>query len=79
MWIITNGIDGGIAKLIGDAVRQEKIQELNCDITGSPALSGSLSDLRKRRITVIGVVPKDSVAYGVFFDGTVSCFSKQVM
>ena len=71
MWIITNGIDGGIAKLIGDAVRQEKIQELNCDITGN-GLSDSMPDLRRKRITVIGVVPKDSVAYGVYFDGTVS-------
>ena len=72
MWIVTNGIDGGIAKLIGDAVRQEKIQQINNQIMANPVLTGS--EQRRKRFTVIGVLPKDSVAYGVFFDGTV-CIS----
>ena len=64
MWIITNGIDGGIAKLIGDAVKQEKIQQINTEIMAG-------NELRKKKSTLIGIVPKDTVAYGVYFDGTV--------
>ena len=69
MWIITNGIDGGIAKLIGDAVKQEKIQQINSEIMTNPVVTGN--DSRRKRLTLIGIVPKDTVAYGVYFDGTV--------
>ena len=70
MWIITNGLDGGIPKLIGDAFRQEKIQQLNSELTSTAF--GSSSELHRKRLTLIGIVPKAAVGYGVFFDGTVS-------
>ena len=72
MWIITNGIDGGIAKLIGDAVRQERIQQINSRIMTNPVLSSDAS--KRKQLKLIGIAPKDSVAYGVFFDGRVLYF-----
>ena len=72
MWIITNGIDGGISKLIGDAVRQEKIQQINSQIMTNPVITSD--DSQRKRVKLIGIAPKDTVAYGVFFDGRVSSY-----
>lgn len=71
MWIITNGIDAGIPKVIGDAIKEYNIELQNSRLITNPLLWGS--ELRNRRLTAIGIVPKDTVPYGMYFDGTVRC------
>ncbi|XP_052792596.1 transient receptor potential cation channel subfamily M member 2-like isoform X1 [Mya arenaria] len=68
MWIITNGIDAGVPKIIGDAIKEFNIEQQNSRIIINPMTNNS--EQRKKRPKVIGIVPKDLVPYGVYFDGT---------
>jgi len=75
MWIITNGIDAGIPKVIGDAVREYNMEQQNSIWGHSPTMSSA--EQRRKRLNVIGIVPKDCVPYGMYFDGSVSVDSKK--
>ncbi|XP_048781107.2 transient receptor potential cation channel subfamily M member-like 2 isoform X2 [Ostrea edulis] len=61
MWVLTNGLDGGIAKIVGDAVRLERERRY---ILRSQAQDPYLKLTKKEeldelpKMTVIGVVPK---------------------
>lgn len=70
MWILTNGIDAGIPKVIGDAIKEYNIEQENSAVLHNVLLSSD--EKRRRRLNVIGIVPKDLVPYGVYFDGSVS-------
>lgn len=70
MWILTNGVDSGIPKVIGDAVREYNIEQQNAMFLHNIQVSSE--EQRQRRLNVIGIVPKDMVPYGMYFDGTVS-------
>ena len=69
MWIITNGINAGIPKVIGDAIKEYNIEQQNTRLIANPLLPSS--EQGTRRLTAIGIVPKDLVPYGMYFDGTV--------
>ncbi|KAL3880135.1 hypothetical protein ACJMK2_032401 [Sinanodonta woodiana] len=68
MWIVTNGLDGGVAKIIGDAIAEEKLTRLSSKLSYS--LLQTVNTTKFQRLTVIGIVPKDVVAYGMYFDGS---------
>ncbi|KAL4230550.1 hypothetical protein ACF0H5_010931 [Mactra antiquata] len=68
MWIVTNGIDAGIPKIIGDAVNEHNTELFSTKLFSHPLVSST--EQRRRRLTLIGIVPKDSVPYGTYFDGT---------
>ncbi|XP_052281701.1 transient receptor potential cation channel subfamily M member 2-like isoform X5 [Dreissena polymorpha] len=68
IWIITTGIDAGIPKMIGDAIKEYNIKLQNSRLIYNQLLTSS--ELRQRRPKVIGIVPKDIVQYGVYLDGT---------
>ncbi|XP_060598129.1 transient receptor potential cation channel subfamily M member 6-like [Ruditapes philippinarum] len=68
MWIITNGINAGIPKVIGDAIKEYNIEQQNTRLIANPLLTSS--EHGTRRLTAIGIVPKDLVPYGMYFDGT---------
>ncbi|KAJ8305130.1 hypothetical protein KUTeg_017315 [Tegillarca granosa] len=64
MWIITNGLDQGMTKIIGDAIYQEKQQRER------PTMDMTLfnfADLQfteeQTNLTVIGVVPNVNISY----------------
>ncbi|KAL5012942.1 hypothetical protein ScPMuIL_011493 [Solemya velum] len=67
MWIITNGIDGGVAKMIGDAVREEKAKRASSHIQSNTLRATHIRRLKK--LTVIGVVPKEVITYGTYLNG----------
>lgn len=71
MWIITSGVDGGIAKIIGDAIREEKSrrasnrsQSHNVPVT---------DDTKLPKLTAIGVIPKSRVSYSQCLEEVVIC------
>ncbi|XP_052285259.1 transient receptor potential cation channel subfamily M member-like 2 isoform X2 [Dreissena polymorpha] len=68
IWIITTGIDAGIPKVIGEAIKEYNIKLQNSRLIYNQLLTSS--ELRQRRPKVIGIVPKDLVQYGVYLDGT---------
>lgn len=60
MWVLTDGIDYGVPKLVGDAVAEEmgRRKLLECDpAIGMPESIKPLTKLPK--LTVIGVLLKD--------------------
>ncbi|KAH3781577.1 transient receptor potential cation channel subfamily M member-like 2 isoform X2 [Dreissena polymorpha] len=66
MWIITHGFNNGVAKLIGEAVKEYNIEQQNSRIVSNQYLS--LAERMKRRLPVIGIVPKDKVLSGAHLD-----------
>ncbi|KAH3781582.1 hypothetical protein DPMN_159481 [Dreissena polymorpha] len=72
MWIITHGFNNGVAKLIGEAVKEYNIKQQNSRIVSNQYLS--LAERMKRRLPVIGIVPKDKVLSGAHLDEMVRRF-----
>jgi len=76
MWIMTNGFDGGITKIVGDAIKEEK-QRREIPITkNSMKFMSSQSRGHLPKVTVIGVVPKSLLSYATKIDGKVDLFSR---
>jgi len=65
MWILTNGLDIGFPKIIGDAIREYNL-ELENSRQVHPILS--IEEKRRRRPIVIGIVKKEALPYGVYFE-----------
>ncbi|XP_061181386.1 transient receptor potential cation channel subfamily M member-like 2 [Saccostrea echinata] len=67
MWVLTNGLDGGISRIVGDAIHNEHerryilLSRANTTY-GKIANSAHVDELTK--LTVIGIVPKSSLCYG---------------
>lgn len=74
MWVLTNGLDGGIAKIVGDAVRLERERRY---ILRSQAQDPYLKLTKKEeldelpKMTVIGVVPKLQLDCSASLEGIV--------
>ncbi|WAQ99063.1 TMP2L-like protein, partial [Mya arenaria] len=68
MWILTNGVDAGFPKLIGDAVREYNQEQENSHQAYSQMLNRE--EVRKRRPQVIGIVRKEALPFGVYFNNT---------
>ncbi|XP_022251000.1 protein ced-11-like isoform X2 [Limulus polyphemus] len=65
MWIVTNGINIGISKVIGDAVSEEILhrQTLQCHKHPSQSVTPS------NPLTLIGIAREDFLLYSEMFDG----------
>lgn len=67
MWVLTNGLDGGISRIVGDAIHNEHerrsilLSRANTAY-GKIANSAHVEELTK--LTVIGIVPKSTLSYG---------------
>ncbi|KAH3781612.1 hypothetical protein DPMN_159512 [Dreissena polymorpha] len=69
MWILTDGSDVGLSKLIGEAVREYIMEHQNSLVVKNQYLSSE--ERRKRRPVVIGVVDRKCLPEGVQLDGLV--------
>ncbi|XP_052825070.1 transient receptor potential cation channel subfamily M member 2 [Octopus bimaculoides] len=69
LWIITNGVDGGIAKTIGDAIHEEKIHRISNRVQQAYASIHAEQCHRLPKLTVIGIMPKHCISYESSFDG----------
>lgn len=69
LWIITNGVDGGIAKTIGDAIHEEKIHRISNRVQQAYSSIRSESTLKLPKLTCIGIMPKNCITYENSFDG----------
>ncbi|XP_060064853.1 transient receptor potential cation channel subfamily M member-like 2 [Ylistrum balloti] len=69
MWILTNGFDGGITKILGDAFKEEKQRRKIPSLT---KMSMKFVNNQKQeslpKLTVIGVVPKCLLSYNSKID-----------
>ena len=70
MWIVTDGLNDGVAGMVGEAVREERDLRAKSRIN----LSQIRPDLVKKfhKLTVIGIQQKQKLVYGNHFDGSVS-------
>ena len=71
LWIITNGVDGGIAKTIGDAIHEERIHRISNRVQQAYSSIRSDSTLKLPKLTCIGIMPKNCITYESSFDGLV--------
>ena len=71
MWILTEGLDLGISKLIGDAVHREMTRRKN--ILQNPLrIQNILKGERFARLNIFGIMSKGSLVYSDVLTGTVS-------
>lgn len=71
MWVLTNGLDGGISKIVGDAVRYERERRFILSARGKDVYvklpkKEEVAELPK--LTVMGIVPKLKVENSVSLD-----------
>jgi hypothetical protein len=73
MWFITNGINGGISAMVGDAFSEERSSRYTDSSSGNlsnlPYFSSNQSD--RKPLTLIGIVSASSLQNSSSFDGTV--------
>jgi hypothetical protein len=63
MWILTNGINVGVSKIIGDAI-QEEMQRRNSKFISPNSEANS-------KIVLVGLAREDLLNHGDAFDGKV--------
>ncbi|CAG2187502.1 unnamed protein product [Mytilus edulis] len=68
MWIVTNGVDNGIASIVGEAVNEEKFIRTNSRVDLSQLRPDAVKKFH--RLTVIGVIQKQKVIYNDQLDGS---------
>lgn len=68
MWILTSGLDGGVSKMIGDAIKEEKARRMSNRTQLSKIRPDAVQ--RFQRLTLIGILPKDGLKYGDRLDGS---------
>nr|XP_022342149.1 transient receptor potential cation channel subfamily M member 1-like isoform X1 [Crassostrea virginica] len=71
MWVLTNGLDGGISKIVGDAVRYERERRFILSARGKDVYvklpkKEEVAELPK--LTVMGIVPKLKLETSVSLD-----------
>lgn len=67
MWVLTNGLDGGISRIVGDAIHNEHERRsilLSRANTAYGKITHSAHVEELTKLTVIGVVPKSALTYG---------------
>jgi hypothetical protein len=69
MWFITNGINGGISAMIGEAFNEEKMCRSTAQFEADKYLTNSSQD---KPLTLIGVVSAKQLMNASSFDGSVS-------
>lgn len=79
MWVLTNGLDGGITKIVGDAVRFERerrfiLTSRKKDLYVKLSKRDEVEDLPK--LTVMGVVPKLQIDFDANKEGIVRHFKR---
>ena len=75
MWMLTNGIDGGITKIIGDAIREERQRRKVPATKVELKFIGSQEPEPLPKLTVIGIIPKSMLSYSSILDDNVSIIS----
>ena len=71
MWILTEGFDYGVSKLIGDTIHCEMQRRKN--IFHNPLCIQNLhKEERLPRLNIFGILSKKNLAYGTDIMGTVS-------
>lgn len=70
MWIITDGVDTAVSKMIGEAIQEERARR-ECKQMQLSHL-GQEKVQRFQKLTLIGVVPKNVITYSDLFQGNVS-------
>lgn len=70
MWIITDGVDMAVSKMIGEAIQEERARR-ECKQLQLSHL-GQEKVQRFQKLTLIGVVPKNVITYSDLFQGNVS-------
>lgn len=71
MWILTEGLDRGISKVIGDAVYTEMTRRKNLEMNPLH-IKNINSTERLPRLNVMGIVSKSSIVYADVLNGMVS-------
>lgn len=67
MWIITDGVDMAVSKMIGEAIKEERARR-ECKQLQLSHL-GQEKVQRFQKLTLIGVVPKNVITYSDLFQG----------
>ena len=70
MWIITNGINGGISAMVGEAFYEERISRATTTFDNNFSYLDS-SDLDQKELTLIGIVDSKTLQNSSLFDGQV--------
>nr|KAG5688083.1 hypothetical protein BaRGS_002688 [Batillaria attramentaria] len=69
MWILTDGLDKGVSKLIGDAASTEMKRRKNMEL--NPLHIKNIMSERLPRLNIFGIVPKSAVVYADVLNGQV--------
>lgn len=72
MWIITDGVDTAVSKMIGEAIQEERARR-ECKQMQLSHL-GQEKVQRFQKLTLIGVVPKNVITYSDLFQGNIKPF-----
>lgn len=70
MWILTEGLDLGVSKLIGDAAFVEMTRRKNMEL--NPLHIKNINAERLPRLNIMGVVSKSCIVYADILNGSVS-------
>lgn len=76
MWFITNGINGGISAMVGDAFSEEKtsrnLTSMKSNYSSLHFLDTNESNLKP--LTLVGIVSASTMQNWSSFDGTVNLY-----
>ncbi|XP_061163971.1 transient receptor potential cation channel subfamily M member 1-like [Saccostrea echinata] len=67
MWIITDGVDTAVSKMIGEAIKEERARRECKQLQLSQLAHFKVQQFQK--LTVIGIVPKNVITYSQEFQG----------
>ncbi|XP_055958874.1 transient receptor potential cation channel subfamily M member 1 [Patella vulgata] len=68
MWVLTDGLDSGMSKLIGNAVAEELARRSSLELDNLHIENTWVRE-KLPKLTVIGVVSKSEISYGSYLDG----------
>lgn len=73
MWFITNGINGGISAMVGEAFYEERISRATTTIDKTKINLSYLdsNDLDQKELNLIGIVDAKTLQNSSLFDGQV--------
>lgn len=70
MWIITDGVDTAVSKMIGEAIQEERARRECKQLQLSHIGQDKVHKFQK--LTIIGIVPRNVITYSDLFEGNVS-------
>ncbi|ESO90587.1 hypothetical protein LOTGIDRAFT_175813, partial [Lottia gigantea] len=68
MWLLTDGLDSGISKYIGNAVGEEMARRTSIE-KDYLHIKNAWVEEKLSKLTVLGVVSKSEISYGSYLDG----------